>query len=407
MDNLTLTQSMLDNLPSHLKPKGVGKYIRAGCPFHGSTSQRSISINTENQSFKCFSCGAWGYTEQGRDDYKPDFQPRSDIKRRKVSTTKPVTLDAGDADLKAFQSNLDQGRQYLESRKIPYNIAEKLGAGVGKLGGATRLILPHTNPEGEIVSLYGRRIDKGADFKHYHLSRPKGIFNAQAMNGEEVWITEGAFDCLALIASGVTNAIAVFGLNGIRWDWLKNTKRIILCFDFDDSGLKAIKEQAEQALLRGIEVLAITKEELGGSNDLAEAWEKGTLNLEPLDAEPEPEPIDSPPPLPSETKPQSKAPTIPVDPLPGYKALEWTQFRDATRYITNEHLEALLGAGWSEIEIFGIPSGSRSGGGIAWSLCDSVITAISPEKITVKTLNGSILSCYRDKRAISRLTMPF
>jgi hypothetical protein len=406
MDNLTLTQSMLDNLPSHLKPKGVGKYIRAGCPFHESTKQRSLSINTENQSFKCFSCGAWGYTEQGRDDYKPDYQPRSDIKRRKVSTTKPVTLEPQDADLKAFQSNLEQGRSYLESRKIPYNIAEKLGAGVGKLGGATRLILPHTNPEGEVVSLYGRRIDKGADFKHYHLSRPKGIFNAQAMNStEEVWITEGAFDCLALIASGVTNAVAVFGLNGIRWDWLKNVKRIVLCFDFDESGLKAIKEQAEQALLRGIEVLAITKEELGGANDLAEAWEKGTLNLEPLDAEPaEPIAAIDPPP---ETKPQSKAPTIPVDPLPGYKALEWTQFRDATRYITNEHLEALLGADWSEIEIFGIPSGSRSGGGIAWSLCDSVITAISAEKITVKTLNGSILSHYRDKRAIAGLKMPF
>jgi len=402
MENLTLTQSMLDSLPSHLKPKGAGKYIRAGCPFHGSTKQRSISINTENQSFKCFSCGAWGYTEQGRDDYKPDYQPRSDIKRRKVSTTKTVTLEAGDADLKAFQSNLEQGRDYLESRKIPYSIAEKLGAGVGKLGGAARLILPHTNPDGEVVSLYGRRIDGGADFKHYHLSRPKGIFNAQAMNGEEVWITEGAFDCLALMASGVTNAIAVFGLNGIRWDWLKNVKRIILCFDFDESGLKAIKEQAEQALLRGIEVLAITKEELGGANDLAEAWEKGTLNLEPLDAETIAA-IDSPP----ETKLQSKAPTIPVDPLPGYKALEWTQFRDATRYITNEHLEALLGADWSEIEIFGIPSGSRSGGGIAWSLCDSVITAISSDKITVKTPNGSILSHYRDKRVIAGLKMPY
>jgi len=88
MENLTLTQSMLDSLPSHLKPKGAGKYIRAGCPFHGSTKQRSISINTENQSFKCFSCGAWGYTEQGRDDYKPDYQPRSDIKRGKYQRPK-------------------------------------------------------------------------------------------------------------------------------------------------------------------------------------------------------------------------------------------------------------------------------------------------------------------------------
>ena len=391
MDNETLTQSMLDNLPGHLRPKHSGKYIRAGCPFHGSTSQRSLSINTETGRFSCFSCGVWGYTEESKQNYKPDNQPRSDLTRRKITTTKPVTLDT---DIKTYQNNLERGRDYLESRKIPFSLAEKLGAGVGHIGGAARLILPHTNPAGEVVSLYGRRLDGANDFKHYHLKRPKGIFNAQAMNNEEVWICEGAFDCLALIASGIPNAIAVFGLNGIRWDWLKNAKRVILCFDIDDSGLNAITEQAQQAHLRGITVLTITKEELGAATDIAEAWEKGTLNIEAT------KPPESVAPKPSGIE-------IPTEPPEGYRAATWNQYRYAASYIINEYLDKLLAMGWSELEIFGIPPKDRAGGGFAWSLSDSEITQITKDKITIKTPTGSILNCYRHKNATVGLKLPF
>lgn len=392
MENLTLTQSMLDSMPSHLKPKRSGKNLRSGCPFHGSTRQRSLSINTETQSFRCFSCGAWGYTEQGRANYKPDNQPRSEIKRRRITANKPDTLDL--ANLKKYQSNLESGRDYLASRKIPFELAKNLGAGVGRLAGATRLMLPHTNPQGEVVSLYGRRIDGGAEFKHYHLSRPKGMFNAQAMGSDDLWITEGAFDCLALIASGIPNAVAVFGLNGIRWEWLKQTRRIVIGFDIDSVGVSAIKEQAEQAQLRGIEVLALTKEELGGANDIAEAWEKGTLHIEPLPSTVKP-------------KPTNLASQIPKTPPAPYKAIEWTQYRDAARQITNDHLVKLLDCGWSELEIFGIPPGSREGGGIAWSLCDAEISQITEDKITVQTPAGSTLNYYRHPNATARLKMPF
>ena len=402
MDNETLTQSMLDNLPAHLRAKRSGKYIRAGCPFHGSTSQRSLSINTETGRFSCFSCGVWGYTEESKQNYKPNNLSRSQLTRRKITTTKPVTLDL--AGLTKYQANLAQGRDYLASRNIPFKLAQQLGAGVGKLAGATRLILPHTNPQDEVVSLYGRRIDGGAEFKHYHLKRPKGIFNAQAMANDDVWITEGAFDCLALIASGIPNSIAVFGLNGIRWDWLKQTRRIVLGFDIDSAGVRAIKEQAEQAQLRGTEVLTLTKEELGGANDIAEAWQKGTLNIQPLSGG-----KIARPPEKKEVQSNSATPprTITKDPPSGHKAIEWNQYRDAARQIANEHLDELLDMGWSELEIFGFPLSPRAGGGIAWSLCDSEITRITRDKITVQTPTGSILNYYRHKNATKGLKMPY
>ena len=411
LENQTLTQSMLDSLPSHLSPKSTGKYIRAGCPFHGSTSQRSLSINTENQSFKCFSCGAWGYTEQGRDEYKSrktNSPQRSNLTRRKLSTTMPAPLES---DINQYQANLNQARQYLDERKIPFSLAEKLGAGVGHIGGAARLILPHTNPDGEVVSLYGRRIDGGNDFKHYHLSRPKGIFNAQAMQCEDVWITEGAFDCLALIAFGIPNAIAVFGLNGIRWDWLKNTKRIVLCFDIDDSGFKAIKEQAAQAQLRGIEVLAITRDELGGATDIAEAWQKGVLNIEALpggNKAAKPKTVKARDSAEKRDK-ENKAVTlerIPQTPPTGCDSARWYEYRDAAWNLFHWHLDDLQNAGWSELEIFGIPR-NRSAGGVAWSIRGADIQSIEPDKITVKTTNGSRLSIYRHKNVKDGLKLPF
>ena len=433
IENQTLTASMLENLPSHLSPTRSGKYIRAGCPFHGSTHQRSLSINTETQSFKCFSCGAWGYTEEGRANYKNNIkdatrhQPRATIQRRKISTTQPEPLDS---DISQYQSNLNQASQYLDRRKIPFAVAEKLGAGVGTIGGAARLILPHTNPAGEVVSLYGRRLDGATDFKHYHLPRPKGIFNAKVMECEDIWITEGAFDCLALIASGIPNAIAVFGLNGIRWDWLKNTKRIILCFDIDDSGIKAIKEQAEQAHLRGIDVLAITRDELGGANDIAEAWEKGTLNigslpggnkaskLQPatdadiakvIDANKEEnKPVDT-----RDWRFYEIMRKIPSDPPAGWRGGRpaWVNYLNAAWEIAYWYADDFRKAGWTELQLFGIPRYSSSGG-LACHLGPNVdqILTIDDEKVSLVMDSGSHLAIYKlanTDKMDKGLKMPF
>jgi len=143
----------------------------------------------------------------------------------------------------------------------------------------SRLILPHTDLEGRAVSLYGRRIDGGTERPHQHLSRPKGVLNGPALREAEVWLTEGAFDALALMAAGIPNAAAVFGVDGIRWGWLRGCRRLVLAFDADEAGRRAIAEQAKQAMLRGVSVSYVTPEELGGAKDIAEAWQRGTLRL--------------------------------------------------------------------------------------------------------------------------------
>jgi hypothetical protein len=191
-----------------------------------------------------------------------------------------LSVDELDA-LVAAQQRLPKAAAYLASRRIPLEVVKSMAGGVGTLPGALglRLILPHTDAEGRAVSLYGRRIDGGQERPHHHLSRPKGVLNGRALQAAEVWLTEGAFDALALMAAGIPNAAAVFGVDGIPWGWLRDCRRLVLAFDADEAGRRAITEQAKQALLRGVAVSYLTPEELGGAKDIAEAWAAGTLRL--------------------------------------------------------------------------------------------------------------------------------
>lgn len=284
----TLTDAMLAALPHHLRPIKSGKYTRAGCPFHGSDQQRSLSIDTDTGRFKCHSCGVWGYTEQSRADWKArqptivrPWERRSGLAERlKADGTEPEPLDEL-GDLEAAQQRLAEAADYLAGRRIPLDVVQRMGGGVGTMAGAPglRLILPHTDLDGRTVSLYGRRIDDGTERRHHHLSRPKGVLNGPALRSSEIWLTEGAFDALALMAAGIPNAAAVFGVSGIRWEWLRACRRVVLAFDADDAGRRAITEQARQAALRGVSVSYVTPEELGGAKDIAEAWANGTLQL--------------------------------------------------------------------------------------------------------------------------------
>lgn len=296
-----LTDAMLAALPHNLRPITTGGRMRAGCPFHGSDRQRSLTVTIETGRFQCFSCGVWGYTEQARADFlerskadrsrarpQPWQRPSGALKLRSDPKEPEPLPDEWCRRLEAWRSSLPEAAEYLDGRRIPLELVRQLGGAVGTMGGARRLVLPHTNPAGELVSLYGRRLDGGDDLRHYHLpERAKGWLNAPIVaDASELWICEGPFDALALMAAGIPHAVAVFGVQGIRWNWLPpSVRRLVLAFDCDETGRKAILEHAPQAILRGLDVLQVMPSELGGAKDIAEAWQNGTLRLTGIPAQ--------------------------------------------------------------------------------------------------------------------------
>src|SRR2546428_1224357 len=129
-----------------------------------------------------------------------------------------------------------RGEAYLQQRGIPLALAQQLGVGYAAPGTwphaardwrGGRVVFPHTTPEGCLVNLYGRAVDTAEQVpkakRHDHLPGAKGYFNAAALQQGvgPLWVCEGAFDALALLAAGCTRVVAIFGVHGWRWDWVR------------------------------------------------------------------------------------------------------------------------------------------------------------------------------------------
>ena len=401
----TLTQAMLDRLPAKLRAIKVGKFMRAGCPFHGSDKQRSLYIDIESGRFGCHVCPVWGYTEESRERWKaqhggqparplPPWERRTGADRlRPDNATMPAPI-TGEwrSRLEAWQAALPEAADYLAGRRIPLELVREIGGGVGMLAGARRLVLPHTDPSGAIVSLYGRRIDGGDDDKHHHLPGPTGWLNAAAAKGREVWLTEGPFDALALMAAGVPHAAAIFGTNGVRWEWLRGVQRIVLAFDMDPAGDQARERHGREAHMRGLEVLELTPDELGGKKDIAEAWAAGVLQLSGI----------TPAPANATTggelaRLRALVAALPDAPPPGLPGATWMDYHRQALRFAETHLGAALEAGWTEAQLFGLPHPQRPWeAGALWLLAPYEIQAVKNGHIHAATDRGAPQVARRD-----------
>ncbi len=67
-ENLTLSERELSAC-GPVAGEG-GRVLRAYCPFHGSDRQRSLRLDLRSGRFSCFACGAWGYTQQAREQWR-------------------------------------------------------------------------------------------------------------------------------------------------------------------------------------------------------------------------------------------------------------------------------------------------------------------------------------------------
>ena len=71
------------------------------------------------------------------------------------------------------------------------------------------------------------------------------------MGTSPLWVCEGAFDALALMAAGVSRVVAIFGVQGWRWDWAREVRELVFALDVDTPGQQQWYTLARQAPLRG------------------------------------------------------------------------------------------------------------------------------------------------------------
>lgn len=318
-----------------------GKYWRGRCPLHQGDNPTAFCVNAETLAWNCFTrCGkgsALAFINGGSEPKGKDFVSIVYELADLVNTPKPRKFFASHKDLddtssrnssnnhnkpfvinelsiqtieqsftkytyginlkeklQQFQSALpgSLGEKYLLHRKIPLYLAQQYGVGYAIPGTWPhksrdwkwgRLVFPHTNPNGEIINLYGRAVGSTThvpkELRHDHLPGSKAYFNGQLMkNTDKVFICEGPFDAISLAAAGYPNSVAIFGINGWRWDWSKNTNQLIFALDNDQAGTQW-KDLARQACLRGKQVSFLSPESYGNNKDINEAWMAGVLNV--------------------------------------------------------------------------------------------------------------------------------
>ena len=325
-ENLTLTEA---DLAACRPIVGEGGHVlRALCPFHGSDRQRSLRVQVHSGHFVCFACGAWGYMETARAQWREEQQrqaalqsprarrqrvpsrrqPPPRVPRQPVAAARQRSADPSVAcepaparpdlaqQLAAFQAALpgSRGEAYLQPRGIPLPLALQYGVGYAAPGTwphaardwrGGRVVFPHTTPDGHLVNLYGRAVDTGEEVPkarcHDHLPEEKGYFNAAALQAGAgpLWVCEGVFDALALRAAGVSRVVAIFGVHGWRWDWVREIGALVFAFDADTAGQQQWQALARQAALRGKQVAVLPIAAYGGQKDVSEAWAAGVLTV--------------------------------------------------------------------------------------------------------------------------------
>lgn len=322
-ENLTLTEA---DLAACRPLAGEGGHVlRALCPFHGSDRQRSLRVQVDSGRFVCFACGAWGYMAEARERWRTEQQRQAMPRRppprpRRSSRLQPTsppsagrTLATGTrvahpalprdpaparADLAqqlaVFQAALpgSRGATYLQQRGILLALAQQHGVGYAAPGTwphpprdwrGGRVVFPHTTPDGCVVNLYGRAVGTAKDVpkakRHDHLPGEKGYFNAAVLQAGAgpLWVCEGGFDALALLAVGVARVVAIFGVQGWRWDWARAVRALVFALDADAAGQQQWRVLAREAALRGKQVAVLEPAAYGGWKDVSEAWGAGVL----------------------------------------------------------------------------------------------------------------------------------
>jgi hypothetical protein len=318
-ENLTLTDAEL----AACKPMAGegGHVLRALCPFHGSDHQRSLRVTVATGRFMCFACGAWGYLAEARERWQEVRQRQAAMRRPAARQPlvsgrhQPVSRMASPSaprlptprapaparpelphQLAVFQAALpgSRGEVYLQQRGIPLALAQQQGVGYAAPGTwphvardwrGGRVVCPHTTPDGQVVNLYGRAVGTAEHVpkaaRHDHLPGAKGYFNAAALQEDAgpLWVCEGAFDALALLAAGVPRVVALFGVQGWRWDWVREVRELVFALDADAAGQQQWHQLARQAALRGKRVAVLPAAAYGGCKDVSDAWATGVLTV--------------------------------------------------------------------------------------------------------------------------------
>jgi len=179
--------------------------------------------------------------------------------------------------------------QYLLQRKIPIELAKQYQVGFAPYGhwphyNESKRLIRQWRPGrivfpvwqgNDVINLYGRVAGPCPHrMRHDFLPGLKGVWNGNVLsNNLMVYLPEGVFDALSLIAAGHPNTGAINGCHGIDWVKVK-AKVICFCLDPETIGSKRWQSILTHAARAGKKVVYLPAESFRGCKDLNQLWMK-------------------------------------------------------------------------------------------------------------------------------------
>lgn len=219
------------------------------CPFHDD-SRPSLTFNTYRNRYRCYVCDAHGGVIDLVKNYRgcnfkeavgwldsgvTDIAARRDGiplgPPKKARTVYPPDIEWLSGLVRTKVLTLEARRFLFEERRIDPRVVAWCGLTsidqpqpcwrYGKpFYDAPSLLIPYYDADGRLLSVQGRYLgDRSAELGNREIPRfrfPRGsdchVYGLQILRmlkpGEELWITEGASDCWAMLSSG-KKAIAI------------------------------------------------------------------------------------------------------------------------------------------------------------------------------------------------------
>ena len=301
--------NIVDIISSYVSLTPRGKNYFGICPFHDDNNP-SMSVSTDKQIYKCFSCGATGTVFKFIMDYENvSFNEavkkiadiggiQVDIGKVRKKSEFPKQHEIYDLSLKFYTNNINtangkEAKDYLHKRSITEDIIKEFQIGLAPNNKNTlanilikkfkpedllksgligkneygyydlfydRIMFPLYDLNGRVIAYSGRIYNRKDNSKYFN-TRETEIFKKGellynyhrakdiARQKNQIIIMEGFMDVIRAHSIGIKNVIATMGtaVTKEQANLIKRmAKEIILCFDGDEAGAKATKACAEE-----------------------------------------------------------------------------------------------------------------------------------------------------------------
>ncbi|MEE2679628.1 MAG: DNA primase [Myxococcota bacterium] len=310
---------IVDLIGRHVSLKHAGRNHKGLCPFHDEKTP-SFVVTPDRGTFKCFGCGeggnAFGFLMRVENLTFPEAVrqlaaeygiavPEARGESGETQRLYEANAVAHECYRAALRADNSPGTRYLagrgidaatitrfeigyapdrwdtvanalEAERIPVSVGERAGLlKLGRSGGhydllRGRVTFPIRDVRGRVVGFGGRVLDPDQEPKYLNspespvFQKRRSFFGFPAAlepmrrEGRAV-VVEGYFDLVALHRAGVDGAVATCGTaltEDHARELRRRTKKVVLLFDGDEAGQKAMERGLEVLLPAGLRIHA-------------------------------------------------------------------------------------------------------------------------------------------------------